>query len=103
TGVSLFQYFLEPDGAIADYPGLEREPAWARQELTVVPMVTNLIGGTWDRALVAGVLAASALREIHLNRLVELVITGEYRGLELDYENLDGEDREPMTALVEEL
>src|SRR5437762_2942892 len=94
TGVSLFQYHLLPDGDLAEYAGLGKEPAWTREQgLSVVPMVTNLVDGRWDRDLVAGVLANPEVRHRHIERLVTLVVDRGYAALELDYENLAAADR----------
>ncbi len=104
TGVSLFQFHLDELGGISEYQGLGREPAWAaRDELAVVPMVTNLIEGGWDRGVVARVLASADTRSRHIKNLVALAVEGDYPGLELDYEELAGEDRERLIAFITEL
>lgn len=104
TGISLFQYGLEPDGRVKQYPGLGPAPLAIRETgIHVVPMVTNLIGGQWDRARVAGVLTDPQVRQAHLQHLVALVVDGRYPGLELDYENLSADDREPYSAFIAEL
>lgn len=104
TGVSLFQYGLDPNGSPDEYPGLGREPLWTREQgLPVVPMVTNLVDERWDRDLVAGILADPNRRRSHLEQIVALVEGGGYPALELDYESLAAEDRLPLAAFIEEL
>lgn len=104
SGVSFFQFHIHEDGEIVEYPGLGREPdGVAETGLPIVPMVTNLIGGDWNRDLVALVLANPAARSRHLENLLALVVDGGYPGLELDYENLSGEDRGSLSQFVLDL
>src|SRR5207244_1158267 len=101
---SLFQCHLGERGAVASYQGLAREPAWAKAaELSVVPMVTNLIEGEWNRDLVARVLSNAGDRSRHMRNLVALAVEGGFPGLELDYEELAAADRELLTDFIVEL
>jgi spore germination protein len=106
--VSPWWYAVDDAGSVY-YQGPEGEPdpslvgELQRLGLAVTATVANVRGSQWDRSLVAGLLADPARRAEHAGALVDLVETGGFDGLTLDYEELRGEDRAGLTALVDEL
>jgi spore germination protein len=69
----------------------------------VLPAVANYRDKTWDRTVVAGLLADPARRHAHVARIRELVRQRGFDGIDVDYEHLATADRAGFTALVSEL
>jgi spore germination protein YaaH len=104
TGISLFQYHLDDQGALIAYPDQGAIPAWiAAHGLPVVPVIANSFAGAWQRDAVARVLGDATLRRRHIERIVALAVEGGYPGVEIDYESLSAADREPFSRFIEEL
>jgi spore germination protein len=103
SGVSVVQYYLDGDGNLGTLPGGGAVPGWAvTSGLRVVPLIQNN-DGDWNRPVVARVLNDPRRRQHHIDRIVTLVVSGGYPGVELDYENLLAVDREPFSTFIEEL
>lgn len=104
SGVALFQYHLDANGAVVEYPALDGPPAWVlARGLPVVPMIANLLDGQWRRDVAAGVLRHAVRRRRHVEEIVNLVVGGDHPGVELDYESLSAAEREPFSSFVDEL
>ncbi len=74
-----------------------------RTGVQLIPTVANTTAGLWDESTVAAVLADPALRSAHVRALVGLIRTHGFDGIQIDYENLHGDDRAGFSAFVTEL
>lgn len=71
--------------------------------ILVIPTVANIHQGHPDGPLVSRTLATASLRDAHVAGLVQLAVTNNYDGLDIDYEGLDGADRDAFTAFITQL
>ncbi len=69
----------------------------------VVPALANYRDKTWDRTVVAAILADPTRRTEHVDRIRALVRNRGFDGIDIDYEHLAAADRQPFTAFVTEL
>lgn len=69
----------------------------------LLPSVSNLVGGEFSYDAVAPVLHDPATMERNISSITELAVSQNYAGIDLDYEELQGDDREAFSAFVREL
>jgi spore germination protein len=107
--VSPVWYSLEPTGEIvlADPEHTRVDPRTVRslqqQGVKVIPTVTNLRGGQWQPDLVPAMLHDPTAASRHVEALVELAVGEGYDGIDIDYEHLRAQDRQPLSALLGKL
>ncbi|AYY12677.1 peptidoglycan hydrolase [Actinobacteria bacterium YIM 96077] len=107
--ISPVWYAPEPSGGVelADAEHTVVDPAAVAhlraEGVRVVPTVTNLRSGEWDTETVQSVVRDPDTRRAHIRELVNLAVTEDYDGLDIDYEDLDAADREPFTEFVVDL
>jgi spore germination protein len=71
--------------------------------LPVVPSLANVSGGRFSYQPMADILQDPARRAAHEASIVDLVTSRDYAGIDIDYEDLRGSDRQAFTAFVTEL
>jgi spore germination protein len=116
TCLSPVWYWMRADGGVdARLPGGAAGAAVGPVEAVVraacraagvplVPLVSNSgPGRTFDAAMAAAVLGNAATRAAHVRTLADLVVRRDYDGIEIDYELLRPEMREPFARFMGEL
>jgi spore germination protein YaaH len=108
--VSPWVYGLDQEGRLTNQYPLEqtaevgREIARLREAgIPIVPSLANITDGKWAYEPVAKMLHDPAKRQAHVAEIAELVKREDYAGIDIDYENLHGGDRQAFTDFVEEL
>jgi spore germination protein YaaH len=107
--VSPWIYGLARNGQIvAQVPERAEETAAGVDELRksgipIVPTIANVTDGRWAYEPVADILHDPAAMTRHVNDIVALVLREGYAGIDIDYEDLRGSDREAFTAFVASL
>ncbi len=107
--VSPWIYGLARNGQIvAQVPERAAETAAGMDELRrsgipIVPTIANVTNGRWAYDPVADILHDPAAMRRHVNDIVALVIREGYAGIDIDYEDLPGTDREAFTTFVTSL
>jgi spore germination protein len=107
--VSVVWYSLDPSGRIVltDDTYTHVNPQAVREMQThgiqVIPTVTSLRNGRWNADIVQRMLHDPAARRTHIRELVDLAVTKGYDGIDIDYEDLSGEDRTAYTRFLTEL
>ncbi|GAA4858178.1 glycosyl hydrolase family 18 protein [Saccharopolyspora rosea] len=108
--VSPWVYGLNSDGGLAtQYP--PEQAADVNDQLTrlrdadipIVPSLANITNGKWEYGPVARVLHDPVRMQRHVDEIVDLVHREDYAGIDIDYENLRGTDRQAFTAFVDRL
>ncbi|MFW6091879.1 MAG: glycosyl hydrolase family 18 protein [Actinomycetota bacterium] len=104
--VSPVWYSLEPTGEVvladAEHTTVDRRTVRELQTngIEVIPTVTNLRNGDWEPALVQRMLHDPAAVRAHVRELVELAVRKGYDGIDIDYEHLEAEDRQPYSDFL---
>jgi spore germination protein len=107
--VSPWIYGLARNGQIvAQVPERAEETAAGMAELRksgipIVPTIANVTDGRWTYEPVADILHDPAAMTRHVNDIVALVLREGYAGIDIDYEDLRGSDREAFTTFVTSL
>lgn len=94
--VNPFWYTPAPDGALIAQPEAEDAEllaAWREAGLLIVPSIYNTSPDV----------IGEALREVHINAIVETVVRMDYDGIDMDYESLPAETREDFSIFIEGL
>jgi spore germination protein YaaH len=102
--VSPVMYQARADGGLtvlSSAPALVREARG--RGARIIPTVRNLVGETWDGALVHSLVTVPALRTAHVKALTRAASSQGWDGIDLDYENLDPTDRSAFTRFAREL
>lgn len=97
-------YTIARDGSVVKTWNAE-DPAM-RAALTgtlLVPTIQNYVGGAFDGAAVAALIAAPASRNAHADTLANLATNSALDGIDLDYESIPTASRANFTAFVEVL
>ncbi|HUR78972.1 MAG TPA: glycosyl hydrolase family 18 protein [Acidimicrobiales bacterium] len=100
--LSPFWYELSASGSITPYPGAEDATivnGAKNKGVAVIPTITN----DFDPARVHTMLATAASRAAHVTAIVNLVVTKDYDGFDVDYESLQASERDLFSAFVSEL
>jgi len=71
--------------------------------LRIVPTIANITAGIWSYQPVARMLNSPTLRDQHVAAIVALVVSHNYAGIDIDYENLHATDRQAFTLFVTRL
>jgi spore germination protein len=111
SDISPFWYRVAADGHVTPYTteagASYEDPAilsfLRANGILVIPTVANILNGVWDGALVSRIIADPALTTVNIESLVQLAVTKEYDGIDLDYENLNASDRPAFTSFVNQL
>ncbi|MGH3825061.1 MAG: glycosyl hydrolase family 18 protein [Pseudonocardiaceae bacterium] len=107
--VSPWIYGLARNGQIvAQVPERAAETAAGMDELRrsgipIVPTIANVTNGRWAYEPVADILHDPAAMTRHVNDIVALVLRESYAGIDIDYEDLRGSDREAFSTFVTNL
>jgi spore germination protein len=108
--VSPWMYGLGDDGRItSQVPPDQTAAVRANIEklrdsgIPIVPSLANITGGNWSYEPVARMLHDPARMKRHVAEIAALVRSGDFSGIDIDYENLRGQDRGAFTAFVNEL
>lgn len=108
--VSPWMYGLNSSGEIVNQVPEDQSDALARDlgtlrrtELRLTPTLANMTNGRWSYESVERILHDRQRRQQHIDEIVRLVLTNNYAGIDLDYEELRASDRQAFTTLVREL
>lgn len=108
--VSMFWYYLTPDGNIATYQGVNESAETIRtaqdQGAKVLALVANSPddqSSNWDAVRVRETLLDDNLRQQHINDLVTLALDFGFDGINIDYEAMPREDRQLFSTFIQEL
>lgn len=107
--VSPWIYGLARNGQIvAQVPERAEETAAGMAELRksgirIVPTIANVTNGRWAYEPVADILHDPAAMDRHVNDIVALVLRENYAGIDIDYEDLRGSDRDAFSTFVTNL
>ena len=109
--VSPFWYHVAADGSVVPYTtaaGATYEDAaiiafLRERNILVMPTVANIVNGVWNGPLVSKLIADATLSSRNINNLVQLAVTRQYDGIDLDYEDLAASDRAAFSAFVNRL
>ena len=107
---SPWMYGLASDGQITTQYLPDQSAAVARDlsrlratGLRIVPTIANITKGKWSYQPVARMLHSPALSGEQVAAIVALVVSHNYAGIDIDYENLQAGDRQVFTAFVTHL
>jgi spore germination protein YaaH len=89
-----------PERAVETAAGMDE---LRRSGIPVVPTIANVTNGRWAYEPVADILHDPAAMTRHVNDIVALVTREGYAGIDIDYEDLRGTDREVFTTFVTSL
>lgn len=110
TEVSPWMYGLDPRGRVVsqiprDRAGQTRAALRSLRdtELRFTPSVANMTRGAWSYDSVAPILHDPERRKQHVREIVDLVLSNDYAGIDIDYEELRAGDRDEFSTLVREL
>ncbi|MGH3926423.1 MAG: glycosyl hydrolase family 18 protein, partial [Pseudonocardiaceae bacterium] len=109
TDISFWWYSVRPDGGIGllDVPYTKVNPRMVRQlqhqGIRVIPHIANYTQGEWTPDNASIVLRDPELRATHVRNIVDLVLREGYDGIDIDYESLEEEDREPLVLFLTSL
>ncbi|HUP64671.1 MAG TPA: glycosyl hydrolase family 18 protein [Thermoanaerobaculia bacterium] len=97
-------YSLAANGTISPNWNAEN-PTWiaAMTGTAIVPTIQNFSNGRFDSALVAALIGTAHARQAHIDAIVALVLAKGLDGIDLDYESLQPDLREPFTLFIEAL
>lgn len=68
-----------------------------------MPLISNYINGKWDRQFVHDLISSQEKRSKHVEELLSAVKAGKYYGVNIDYENIDPQDKDAFTSFIKEL
>jgi spore germination protein YaaH len=71
--------------------------------VALVPAISNYVGGQWDGDLIHRLITDPRLRAAHIAAIVDVARSGQWAGVDLDYESLRAEDRDAYSAFVREV
>ncbi len=99
--VSPFWYESRPDGQVADSPKPERPEVIQSLRalgLRILPTIR-----AFDATATSSIITDDAKRAFHIERIVALVVSREYDGIDIDYESIRPEDRDAFSRFIREL
>jgi spore germination protein len=71
------------------------------KNIKIIPAIHNVVNGQWNGGnIVSTLIKDSTTRTTHINNIVELVVSKNYDGIDIDYENLNANDRANYTAFL---
>jgi spore germination protein len=99
--INFFWYQLGAGGEIrGSMQGTQAVQALRRAGMQIVPSIVN---AGFNRNHVAAVIGDEAARTQHIAEILALVRDNDFDGIDIDYESLYAEDREPFSLFIEEL
>ncbi len=108
--VSPWVYGLDAEGDIVNQyqPGQDAAVAadiarLRASGLRVVPTLANVVDGDFAYQPIAAILHDPKRSEAHINAIVNLVVRNDFTGIDIDYEDLVGTDRQVFTSFMTEL
>jgi spore germination protein YaaH len=108
--VSPWIYTLGPDGSvISAVPPQDLATTTATMAtlrglgVPLMPSVSNMVGGDFSYDAVAPLLHDPATMARNISSITRLAVSGGYAGIDLDYEELHGDDRAAFSAFVTQL
>jgi spore germination protein len=110
--VNPFWYTLDDSGEVMGYQRADGQIYedqaiidYLRQHgVKIAPTIANTYrDNVWPRELVSNVLYDQSSRTRHIQSIVDLAVSKNYDGINLDYENLAGNDRQIFSTFVSEL
>lgn len=107
--VSPVWYSLDPSGQIVladdQHTHIDERAVRDMQDhgIRVIPTVTNLRNGDWNRDIVQAMLHDPAAMRAHIRELVDLAVSEGYDGIDIDYEDLTSADRAAYTEFLTKL
>ncbi|MDQ4011522.1 MAG: glycosyl hydrolase family 18 protein [Actinomycetota bacterium] len=109
TDISFWWYSVLPNGEIGlldeRYTKVNRGMVRQLQGhgIRVIPHIANYTQGEWTPENASVVIRDPTLRSTHVRNIVDLVMREGYDGIDIDYESLTDEDREPLVTFLTEL
>lgn len=107
--VSQWMYGLSANGGIEMLPVANAQAARQALDeirssgLPLVPTIANIRDGKWDYATIIAILRSPQRRAQHIADIVRLATDNDYAGVDIDYEDFQGADRDVFTSFVTEL
>lgn len=74
-----------------------------QSDVLVLPSISNLIDGAWNREVVASLISSPAKTHGFISRLLEVLGSGPYDGINIDFENLRAADRNAYRSFITEV
>ena len=71
--------------------------------ISVIPAVHNLVGGSWNSQIVHDIITDPTLKQHHIDSIVSLVLSNDYDGIDINYENLFADDRDAYSLFMADL
>jgi spore germination protein YaaH len=68
-----------------------------------MPLINNYNNGIWNGGWVHKLISTKESRSKHIENLLSLVKSGEYYGINIDYENIDHSDKDSYINFIKEL
>ncbi|HHY26710.1 MAG TPA: LysM peptidoglycan-binding domain-containing protein [Desulfitobacterium dehalogenans] len=102
TTLSPFWYELTPTGDLLLYPNGE-DSALIEFTLSRGIELIPLIANNYDQQLISTVLNNPTIRQRHVTQIVNKVLSMNYAGIEIDYENIAVTDRDLFVLFLREL
>ena len=99
--VNFFWYELGGDGQIVG--GVKSQAALDQARALGLRVVPSIVNRGFSRDAVLAAIGTAETRQAHIDAIVALVQSNGYDGIDIDYESLNAEDREPFTQFIEEL
>jgi spore germination protein YaaH len=95
-------YTIAADGGVTKNSNAEAADLRAALAgIDLVPTIKNYVGGKFDGALVANIVASPSLREKHAEALTQLVVQNAFAGIDIDYESMTGDARANFSAFIQ--
>lgn len=108
TSISPFWYRLDASGNIVHYINDSYEDPriltfLRANNIQIIPVIANVYEGTWNDEVVRDILNDPQRRDAHVKAIVDLVVSRQYDGIDIDYENLRGSDRDVVSQFLTQL
>ncbi len=103
SSIEAFWYQIEKDGTIRKYTGAEDKEIIAfskKNNIKLIPVINN----DHNPENVEKIFTDSQTRKKHIDDILELVLSNDYAGIEIDYESMDGQNqKEGFSTFIKEL
>jgi len=100
TWISPASSYIERGGKFHGIVSNETIKIARENGVLIVPLVAN---SGFDREVVHEILSSEPVKESVISSLVSFVVNGNYDGINIDFENIDPNDRENLTSFMETL
>jgi spore germination protein len=91
---------LVQDSSGATHAALAKVEA---SKVEIVPSISNTQNGNWDYPAIIHILRSPTLQARHIDNIVHLVVRNNLRGIDIDYEELQAQDRTVFTRFIRAL